>query len=162
MDMAKSETTDSYWRDFVTATGTTAADYAVVAFGDTAAMADALVALVRSGRQRATASLLRDYETGGAALPRAGDFVVVVDGGGRPRCIWRTTEVTVKPLIDVDEAFARDEGEGDRTREGWLADHRAYFAAQAGREAFRMHDAIETVFERFEIVWPPAVADRTP
>ena len=28
---------------------------------------------------------------------------------------WRTTEVTIKPLSQVDEAFAWDEGEGDRT-----------------------------------------------
>ena len=32
---------------------------------------------------------------------------------------------------------------------------------QARREGFEMSDAIETVFERFEIVWPPDVADRS-
>jgi hypothetical protein len=25
---------------------------------------------------------------------------------------------------------------------------------------FEMHDAIETVFERFEVVWPPDIADK--
>jgi len=41
-----------------------------------------------------------------------GDFVMMLDGKGCPRFIWRTTEVTIKPLSQVDEAFAWDEGEG--------------------------------------------------
>jgi uncharacterized protein YhfF len=38
----------------------------------------------------------------------------MLDGEGHPRFIWRTTEVTIKPLLQVDEAFAW--GEGDRTK----------------------------------------------
>ena len=161
MGLEKTPLTNDYWTEFTTATGNVAADYAVVAFGDTAATADELVALVISGKKRATASLLRDYATGVEPVPLAGDFVVVVDGGRRPRCIWRTTEVIVKPLNDIDDAFAWDEGEGDRTRNWWLSAHREYFAAQARREGFKMCDTIETVFERFEIVWPPGVVDLT-
>jgi uncharacterized protein YhfF len=41
----------------------------------------------------------------------------MLDGGGRLRFIWCTTEVIIKPLSQVDEAFAWDEGEGDRTRD---------------------------------------------
>lgn len=102
-------------------------------------------------------SLLRDYATGGEAVPQAGDLVV--ECGGRPKCIWRTTEVIVKPLSDVDCAFAWDEGVGERTRDWWLSAHREEFSAQARREGFEMVEAIEIVFERFEIVWPPGVAD---
>ena len=152
---------DDYLAEFIAATGDGAADYTVVACGVTAAMADELVALILSGRKRATVSLLRDYATGSEAVPQAGDFVMVVDGGGRPKCIWRTTEIMVKPLNDVDDAFAWDEGEGDRTRDWWLSAHRQELSAQARREGFEMSDTIETVFERFEIVWPPGVADRT-
>jgi uncharacterized protein YhfF len=81
------------------------------------------------------------------------------DGRGRPRFIWRTTGVTINPLSQVDEAFAWDEGEGDRTRAWWLDAHRRYFARQASREGFEMDDEILTVFERFEVVWPLDVAD---
>ena len=159
MDIGKTPATDRFWQAFVAARGNVDADYVVVAFGDTAALADELLALVIAGRKRATASLLRDYGPGREPLPWVGDFVVVVDSVGAPACIWRTTEITVKPLIDVDDAFAWDEGEGDRSRADWLSNHRAYFAAQATREGFEMSDSIETVFERFEIVWPPDVAD---
>jgi uncharacterized protein YhfF len=156
MSLEKTTSTNAFWRGFLSATGTIATDYTVATLGDSAAMADKLVALVMSGRKRATASLLRDYATGAEPVPQAGDFVIVVDGGGRPRCIWRSTQVIVKPLNDVDEAFAWDEGEGDRSRDWWLSAHRDYFAAQSRREGFKMCDVIETVFERFEIVWPPA------
>jgi uncharacterized protein YhfF len=63
--------------------------------------------------------------------------VMMLDGGGRPRFIWRTTDVTIKRLSDVDEAFAWDEGEGDRTRDWWLDAHRRYFARQATRNGLR-------------------------
>ena len=33
----------------------------------------------------------------------------------------------MKPLDQVDEAFGWDEGEGERTREDWLAQHTLYF-----------------------------------
>jgi len=50
-----------------------------------------------------------------------------MDGGGRARFIWRCTEITIKPLSEVDEAFAGDKGEEDRTRGWWMAAHRRYF-----------------------------------
>jgi len=62
--------------------------------------------LVIAGTKSATASLARDYGEGREPTPRIGDFVIMLDGEGRPRFIWRTTEVTIKPLPQVDEAFA--------------------------------------------------------
>jgi uncharacterized protein YhfF len=103
--------------------------------------------------------LVHDYGAGREPIPKPGDFVMMLDGEGRPRFIWRTTEVTIKPLSQVDEAFAWDEGEGDRTRDWWLDAHRRYFARQASREGFDIDDEILTVFERFEVVWPLDIAD---
>jgi len=37
-------------------------------------------------------------------MPRPGDFVMMLDGERRPRFIWRTTEVMIKPQSEVDEA----------------------------------------------------------
>jgi uncharacterized protein YhfF len=126
--------------------------------GDSPELADDLLDLMLKGRKRATASLARDYE-GEEPLPKVGDHVVVVDGAGAPRCIWRTTEVTIKPLDEVDDAFAWNEGEGDRSRAFWLDAHRRFFARQAAHEGFTMHDRMATVFERFTLVWPPEAAD---
>jgi uncharacterized protein YhfF len=122
-------------------------------------MATELADLVVAGIKRATASLARDYGDRREPIPKPGDFVIMLDGEGRPRFIWRTTEIMIKPLSEVDEVFAWDEEEGDRTRDWWLAAHRRYFARQASRERFELQDDILTVFERFEVVWPLEIAD---
>jgi len=158
----KTAATEAFWREFAQHAGLSGVDYQVVAFGDSAGVATELAALVVAGTKRATASLMREYADGRLPVPAVGDLVVVVDGAGAPRCIWRTTKIEIKPLEAVDARFARDEGEGDRTRDGWLAGHRRYWVRKAAREGFEMHDAIETVFERFSVVWPLAIADAEP
>ena len=62
--------------------------------------------LVASGTKRAAASLVSDFSSYDSPPPKIGDFVVVVDGSGSPECIYRTTEIEIKPLISVDECFA--------------------------------------------------------
>jgi uncharacterized protein YhfF len=113
--LSKTSETEEFWQAFAKHSGQADADYVVVAFGDTAEMATELAALVLSGIKRATASLVRDFSSPDNPLPRVGDFVVIVDGTGSPQCIYRTTEIEIKPLIAADERFAWDEGEGDRT-----------------------------------------------
>jgi len=65
-------------------------------------------------------SLARDHGDGREPTPKPGDLVMLLDGAARPRFIWRTTDVTIKPFSQVDETFAWDEGQGDRTRDWWL------------------------------------------
>lgn len=152
--------TDAYWKTYCDAAGLSPIEiYEVVAFGDSPAMADELAQLVLDGPKRATAGLLRDFE-GGEPMPVVGGHVVMVDGKGRPCGIWRTTDVQVKPVAEVDAAFAWDEGEGDRTLADWLDGHRYYFRRQAAREGFVYDDSMPVVLERFTVVWPPEAADR--
>jgi uncharacterized protein YhfF len=153
--------TDAFWEAFRRHAGLDHGNYVVGSFGDSPEMATELADLVAAGIKRATASLARDYGEGREPMPKPGDFAMMLDGEGRPRFIWRTTEVTLKPLCEVDEAFAWDVGEGDRTRDWWLDAHNHYFARQAMREGFEIDDEILTVFERFEVVWPLDVADIT-
>jgi len=150
----KSPAADAYWEEFRKETGLQGGRYVAAKFGDGPTMADELLGLVLAGRKRAAASLARDYcRPDGDPFPQEGDYVVWLDGSGHPRCITRTTQLEVKPLSQVDDLFAWDEGEGDRTRAWWLDAHRRYFQRQADREGFSMHDEIETVFERFQLVW---------
>jgi len=158
--MERTPATEEFWAAYKAAVTLNHDCYTVVQMGDSPEMALELADLMLAGTKRATASLVRDFETTGEALPQPGDYVIVVDGAGMPRCIWQTTEVTIKPLIEVDDAFAWDEGEGDRTRASWLNGHRRYLARQARREGFTIDDQIPTVFERFKIVWPIDAADR--
>src|SRR5882762_3194452 len=155
----QSALTEAFWREYRKAAGLHHDDYDVVAFGDGPEMATELAELAIAGIKRATAGLARQFGPDGEAPPIHGGYVVLVDGTGTPRAIWRTTEVRVGPLKSVDERFAWDEGEGERTREWWLSAHRRFFGQRAAAQGFHMHDEIETMFERFEIGWPPEIAD---
>ena len=155
----RSALTSEFWRTYREAAGLHHDDYDVVTFGDSAAMATELAELVVGGVKRATAGLARQFGPDGEPPPIVGGYVVLLDGSGCPRAIWRTTELRIGPLNSVDERFARDEGEGERSREWWLAAHRRFFGRRAAAQGFQMDDEIETMFERFEIVWPPEIAD---
>jgi uncharacterized protein YhfF len=159
MDKARSPATAAFWQAFRAARGVPEQDYDVCRLGSSAEMGDELLSLVLDGPKRATACLLRDVEVGGEAMARVGGHVLVLDGGERPRAIWRTRTVDVKPLNQVDAAFAWDEGEGERTRADWLATHVGYFTARAAAEGFAFDPSMPAVFERFAVVWPPEHAD---
>ena len=128
-------------------------------FGDHAVLADELLALVLAGTKRATAGLVTDFAHEAEPLPRIGGHWVACDSAGRPRAILRTTELRLGPLHSVDDAFAWDEGENDRTRASWLAGHLAYFTRTQHARGEVWSDELEVVFERFRVVWPPEVAD---
>jgi uncharacterized protein YhfF len=142
------------WRSYAEAAGTDSELASTFAFGDTARIADELAELVRHGPKRATAGLLLDYQLGDEPMPRAHDLSVVLDGSGQPVCVIRTTEVRVRPLRDADEAFAWDEGEGDRTLAYWRRAHDAYFGRRCEALGVAFSEDLEVVFERFEMVWP--------
>src|SRR5919107_831486 len=149
------------WRDYVDAHPERAAaddEHPVERFGDSAELADELIGLVLHGPKRATAGLGADFAAEGEPLPRIGGHWIACDGSGAPRAVLRTVELRVGPIGSVDDAFAWDEGEGDRTRDDWLRGHRAYFTRTCAARGERFDDAQEVVFERFAVVWPPEVA----
>ena len=49
----------------------------------------------------------------------------------------------------MDDAFAWDEGENDRTRASWLAGHLGYFTRTQTARGEAWDDDLEVVFERF-------------
>nr|WP_205860718.1 ASCH domain-containing protein [Phycicoccus sp. HDW14] len=128
-------------------------------FGDGPRIADELLAYITDGPKRATAGLVASYEHDGDALPRVGSHWVACDGSGAPRVVLRTTELRVGPLSSVDERFAWDEGEGDRSLAYWLTEHRRFFGRECERMGIGLSDDLEVCFERFRVVWPPEHAD---
>ncbi|EEX11273.1 conserved hypothetical protein [Ruegeria lacuscaerulensis ITI-1157] len=115
-------------------------------FGDSRALCDELLALVRSGHKTATCGALRDFTAGGEAMPQAGRRDIALDWDGRPALVIETVDVTVRRYCDVDEVFALAEGEND-SLEGWREDHRRYFERNGGFDP-----KMELVCERFRLV----------
>jgi uncharacterized protein YhfF len=120
-------------------------------FGDSVELADELIELVLLGPKRATAGAVAEYDADGDPIPEVGDQAIVTDGSMRPRLVFETTEVRVGPLSSVDEQFAWDEGEGDRTRDWWLDAHTWYFRRAFARLGLEFHPDIPVVFERFTV-----------
>ncbi|HWX58040.1 ASCH domain-containing protein [Bradyrhizobium sp.] len=112
-------------------------------FGDGPDLANSLVELVLSGSKRATCWA----ESQGLLSAEVGKMMVVLDGQGVPKAILKTTELTKRRFDEVDEAFAYDEGEGDRSLQYWREAHTSYFS-RLGRYAPDMM----LWCERFELV----------
>jgi uncharacterized protein YhfF len=121
-------------------------------FGDSVELANKLIALVVNGPKRATAGSLVDYQRDDM-LPIVGVASIATDGQGIPRAVLRTTEVRIGPLHSVDDAFAWDEGEGDRTRTDWLDMHTRFFQRYLPTIGETFSPDMPTVFERFEVLY---------
>ncbi|XVQ84389.1 2'-5' RNA ligase family protein [Microbispora siamensis] len=88
---------------------------------------DLLVAAILRGDKTATAGLLADYEHCGDPLPVVGRWTALIDSAGRRVALLETTQVRVVPVREIDEAFARDEGEGYDTVAQWRAAHERFW-----------------------------------
>ncbi len=143
---------EEVWSKFVDITGIDGSHQAFAFADSIPELATELALLVRDGPKRATAGLLSDYGDGTeeGQMPVVGELNIVLDGGGSPVCVIRTTEVAVRRFGDVDEAFAWDEGEGDRTLSWWRQAHTWYFLQQGTR----IDEDTLMVLERFELLWP--------
>jgi uncharacterized protein YhfF len=116
-------------------------------FGDSPAMADKLLALVLAGVKTATCGALRDFPAGEAQRPVVGRRDIVLNGAGQPAAVIETVEVTERRFDEIDEAFAREEGEGSLTLTEWREGHQAYFSRNGGYAPDMM-----LLCERFRLV----------
>jgi uncharacterized protein YhfF len=88
-------------------------------FGDNPALADQLLALVLDGKKQATCWAVTEGLKGAAV----GKSMVALDSKQLPRVVLRTIELVQRRFDEVDDQFAYDEGEGDRSLAYWRAAH---------------------------------------
>ena len=91
-------------------------------FGDTPELADELAQLVVDGTKTATC-----WAASEGQKTQIGQRWVMLDGAGRPRAVVETLDLVQRRFGEIDEAFAYEEGEDDRSVASWRAAHRAYF-----------------------------------
>jgi len=145
---------EAFWLAYQKACQVNVEGFSATAYGHTRAVADELAALVAEGHKRAHASLERDFEAEGDALPRPGEHVVVLDGRGTPRAIVRLTHVERRYFNEIDDEFAFECGEGDRTLAWWLVAYRQEFAERAESQGFQVGERAVLILEYFDLVWP--------
>ena len=131
-------------------------------FCDNAADANELAALVVADIKRATASSVAELHAAGEPVPKPGDHLVVLDGSGKAQCVVRTTQVDMCRFGDVSAEFAAEEGEGNGSLAYWRRVHRAYYARVLAGTGIAVDDDLLIACERFERVYPPADATKSP
>ena len=124
-------------------------------FGDSPALTEELLALVRSGRKRATCSALAEIEAG-AAAPQIGRCDIALDGAGHPALVIETLRLVETRFCDLPEELALMEGEDD-SLESWRAQHRRYYE-RAGIFAPDM----PLIWEEFRVIEDFAATDPSP
>jgi uncharacterized protein YhfF len=146
-----------YWSDFL---ATLPADspyrkktYTAEGFGDHPQLADELGQLVLSGIKTGTCAAVWDYEFEGQPFQKVGDVWIVLDGKGAPMCITETTEVTFRRYNEVDEDFARSEGEGDLSLQYWREAHKNFFTRILPKFGKEFTEDMPLVCERFKVIY---------
>lgn len=127
------------------------ADYEAWSFG---ADADELAGLVNEGIKTATASAYPLYELEGEALPKAGEYSVILNAQEEAVCVIRTEKVFVVPFCDVEERQAWKEGEGDRSLSYWRTVHERFFREELAQLGLSFDEKMNVVCEEFEKVYP--------
>lgn len=145
-------TAEEMWDEYVRETGMAHADYEAWAFGEAP---DELAALVVSGRKTATASAYPLYEQELEALPREGEFSVILDSGEQAVCVIQTTRVYVVPFRDVSAEHARREGEGDLSLAYWRKVHERFFRRELAETGMVFNENMLVVCEEFACVYAP-------
>ncbi len=118
-----------------------------------------LVDLVLAGTKTATAGLMVEMDLDGETVPFRGMREAVIDADGRFVGEVETTECQVLRMADVDDSFARDEGEGFADAADWRAAHEGYFGsylaelrARLGDPEWALGDDTLIVCQRFRLV----------
>lgn len=137
-------TAEELWRD-----SGLLGEYSAWAFGDDA---DRLAELVKAGIKTATSSAFCFYELEGEALPKEGEYSVILDSKEVAVCIIRTTRVYVTSFDQVSEGHAFKEGEGDRSLEYWRRVHERFFAEELKSIGQEFDERMSVVCEEFEVV----------
>lgn len=122
-------------------------------FGSTPEVADTLSQLVVEGTKTATCSLYWSYEYEQEPLPKSGDLSIILGGDDNPVCIIQTIEVQVRPFNQVDDQFAFDEGEGDRSLAYWRQVHWYVFSIECEQIGLEPNEDMPLVCERFKVLY---------
>lgn len=116
------------------------------------AQPDYLAQQVINGMKTATCSGHIFYELEKEPIPAVNDYSVVVNSLDEPVAIIRTSEVSIMPMNEVPESFARAEGEGDLSYEYWYRVHKEFFTMALKEHNLSFSDDMPLVCERFELI----------
>lgn len=144
---------DNFWQAFLEKEGLPKATEYYDAFCfDQENEDEPLLKLVLSGQKRATCSAAESFEKYCLRLPEVGDYSIVFDRRGDPKCIFKTVEIHKMLFNEMTWDLCRQEGE-DEELSGWVKNHTKFFSWEAAKLGYTFHSDMPIVFEIFEIVF---------
>ncbi|MCB9143733.1 MAG: ASCH domain-containing protein [Anaerolineales bacterium] len=156
--MNKLSKTEIFWKSYLSTLSEVdqmnTSAYVVSQFANTPEAATSVGILVRDGVKTTTSTLLWGLEHIGEPLPKVGMIELIVDGNGDPLCITELIEVEIKPFNAVDEQFAFEYGEGDRTLAFWLSDNWDFLSHECVEIGREPNKTMPIVFQRFRVLYP--------
>ena len=114
--------------------------------------AEELLRLVFIGKKKATASSLYAFEKENLRLPEVGDFSIVTNWAGEPKCVIQTSKVRILPFREMTYDICKLEGEDD-TLESWQRGHQRFFTEEGKELGYEFTEDLPVVFEEFEVVY---------
>lgn len=115
-------------------------------FGDTEALCNEVLALVRAGRKTVTCAPLSDFGPGREPLPEVGRQDIALEWDGTPAVQMETVEVLTMPFDEVGEDLVAPMAEF-RDRDDFRAQYRAYFEARG-----KWAPNLMLMVERFRVI----------
>ncbi|BCN30184.1 ASCH domain-containing protein [Anaeromicropila herbilytica] len=115
-------------------------------------LANELLRLVLIGQKSATASSLFAFQTEENKLPAVGDFSIITDWDGNPKCVIETVAVTTLPFKEITYDICKREGEDD-TLESWREGHIKFFQAEGEELGYEFSEEMPVIFEDFKVVY---------
>lgn len=112
-------------------------------FGNTPEMSDELLNLVLEGKKTATSWAV----VWGDEEDHVGNQQTIIDSKGNDRVLIETTSLIKCTFMEVDERYAKAEGEGDLSLNFWRKEHERFFTQE---DTFSQD--MEIYCQRFKVI----------
>lgn len=103
--------------------------------------------------KQATATSLWWFEKHNENLPQINDIHIITDWNGIEKAIIKTTKVEQIAFEKISSAFAKTEGEGDKSLAYWKKVHWDYYAREMKPYDEKPDDKMILVCEYFKTIW---------
>lgn len=145
---------EAFWQKCREALGPSAlpaTGYRVRAIGKQREICELILKLIEQGDKTGTFSLTSDFD---GSLPSPGEYQILTDFEGEPRCVVRIEATEVLPFRNIGSEHTQTEGPDLRDVEAWKNLHRGYWTPLLQAQGQAFSEDLPVVFQRFTRVYP--------
>lgn len=88
----------------------------------------------------------------GEKIPKIGDYSIITNFEGVPKCVIETTNITILPFKDITFDICKREGE-DKNLESWRKGHIKFFSSEGKDLGYLFSEDMSVIFEDFKVVF---------